>query len=543
MADAFPPLPPGFVLEGTAPTPADALPALPPGFVLQGAAATGSDQGSTLADYGRMAMTAGVRGLGGLADAISDPLAPLRRLISPGMERIEQSGRPHPGYAAGNAVFGATGVPEYQPTTSEGRTGLAAATGAIGGLPLGLAGALLGAGGGALGQGTQELTGSERAATAASLLPGAVLGGAGAALNAGRGRAAFRADPLLEAGVNPTIGQALGGTVNRLEEALTSVPILGDIVKTGRGRAVEDFNRGAIDMALKPIGEKLDKNTTLGRDAIAEASDKIGAAYDKLVPGLSVKADAQFTSDLTGLVGLARFMPAERQKQFTTVLQSEVLDKLSPGGGMTGPSFKEAESALGRLSSQYRNSASADERQLGGALQELRSSMRDLLYRSNPDKAEALRAVNDSYAQFLRVQGAAGRIGGEEGVFSPAQLLSSVRQLDPSLRKSSFAKGGALMQDYAEAGKTVLGNKLPDSGTATRSLAALLAGASGGSMLSPGAALGLAAGGAGIGGLYSPAGRAALAYLLGNKPAGPPLAASGLLAPASTDELRRGLLY
>jgi hypothetical protein len=42
--------------------------------------------------------------------------------------------------------------------------------------------------------------------------------------------------------------------------------------------------------------------------------------------------------------------------------------------------------------------------------------------------------------------------------------------MDKSKDKSAFARGNALMQDLGDAGKSVLGNKVPDSGTAQRLL-------------------------------------------------------------------------
>ena len=81
----------------------------------------------------------------------------------------------------------------------------------------------------------------------------------------------------------------------------------------------------------------------------------------------------------------------------------------------------------------------------------------------------------------------------EEGVFSPAQLQNAVRAMDKSKDKARFAEGKALMQDLSESGKTVLGSKVPDSGTPYRTMAGILA--SGGAGLSgyPGIAAGLAA--------------------------------------------------
>ncbi len=131
---------------------------------------------SSIPAAGRFGITAAVRGLGGLADLAMDPLAPLRRIVSPDLEHIEQSGGFHPGAAAGDALFSATGVPEYQPTTPLGRIGMTAAEGAVGGGPFGIVPSVLSALGGLTGQTTMEATGSPRLATAASLLPGAIGG-------------------------------------------------------------------------------------------------------------------------------------------------------------------------------------------------------------------------------------------------------------------------------------------------------------------------------------------------------------------------------
>ena len=154
--------------------------------------------------------------------------------------------------------------------------------------------------------------------------------------------------------------------------------------------------------------------------------------------------------------------------------------------------------------------------------------MRDLLVRSNPTRAPELRAANEAFANALRVEGAAGKIGSDQGVFTPAHLLSSVRQLDPSLRKGTFARGDALMQDLGDAGKAVLGNKVPDSGTPFRS-AVIAAPALGGLYaMNPAAAVGAAGAGAGLMGAYSRPGVNTLARLLAQRgPLAEPIA--GLL--------------
>jgi hypothetical protein len=69
---------------------------------------------------------------------------------------------------------------------------------------------------------------------------------------------------------------------------------------------------------------------------------------------------------------------------------------------------------------------------------------------------------------------------GEEGIFTPAQLEAAVRQSDVSKRKAAFARGGAPMQDLSSRATSILGQKVPDSGTATRGMTgALLTGGAG----------------------------------------------------------------
>ena len=101
----------------------------------------------------------------------------------------------------------------------------------------------------------------------------------------------------MNSGVTPTPGQILGGVSNRLEEAGQSIPFVGDAIKAARSRAVEDLNRAAINRALNPIGESLDRNTPLGREAITEMHDKIAANYDRLVPHLQVQAGSPIRAE------------------------------------------------------------------------------------------------------------------------------------------------------------------------------------------------------------------------------------------------------
>jgi hypothetical protein len=113
---------------------------------------------------------------------------------------------------------------------------------------------------------------------------------------------------------------------------------------------------------------------------------------------------------------------------------------------------------------------------------------------------------------MLRVQTAAARPGGEPGVFSPDQLQSAVRQLDPTRLKGAYARGNALMQDFADYASAAL--KPPSLGAAGHGAGVaggLLAGGALEHFLSdPKAAAALAAAYPVLAGLYSNTGRALL---------------------------------
>jgi len=142
--------------------------------------------------------------------------------------------------------------------------------------------------------------------------------------------------------------------------------------------------------------------------------------------------------------------------------------------------------------------------------------LRQLVTRTNPKFSKELKAIDTGYANFKRVEKAAGLVGAVEGVFSPAQLQSAVRASDKSKDKGRFATGSALMQDLSETGKTVLGNKLPDSGTPYRGMLPLFLGGGAGAAGYPTIAAGLLTGPI----LYSEPGQRLAATLLTQRPAG-----------------------
>jgi hypothetical protein len=272
---------------------------------------------------------------------------------------------------------------------------------------------------------------------------------------------------LISEGITPTPGQILGGGFKRAEDAATSIPVLGDMVKNAQRRSFQDLNTAAVNRSLAPINETLPSGVT-GRDAIDYAGKKLGDAYDAVLSKIgAVVPDAKFTSDIGSLTTLTKNLPQQQADQFQKIVQNEILDRID-NGAITAEGLKAAESNLGNMWRNYTKSQDYDTRQLGTALQEAQATLRNLVQRTNPDQAKVLQSINNGWANFLRVQRASSSLGAEGGVFTPAQLQNSVKALDSSKNKGAFARGDALMQDLSEAAKNVMGNKVPDSGTPLR---------------------------------------------------------------------------
>lgn len=301
---------------------------------------------------------------------------------------------------------------------------------------------------------------------------GGVFGGAMPALTGGVARvispnAANNSKlALLKAeGVNPTIGQRLGGVANSIEEKAQSLPLMGDMITRARSRANDQFNTAAINRATAPIGVKV---TGSGQNAIAEASDAVSSAYtkaDSMLGGFAI--DETAFKELAKLTKMAAMLPKSERAVFNRNLEN-LKSELSPNGSLLADSYGRIKSKIGADAADFSGSSDAYQKKLGSALQEMQSILVKNAKRANPEAGALRDKADEAFANLVRVQGAS--VGGKlkEGVFTPGQLLTAIRGADKSVRDNATAKGQALMQDLGNAGQFVLGNKIPNSGTADR---------------------------------------------------------------------------
>jgi hypothetical protein len=268
---------------------------------------------------------------------------------------------------------------------------------------------------------------------------------------------------LSRAGVQLTPGQMTGGALQRMEDAATSIPVAGDIIKTAQKRGVQTYNRVAIDQALDPLGAKLPTNVDIGRKGISAANKIISKAYDAALGAVTVAPDTQFTTALA----------AASQTPIRGSLNDDLLTAIDNiNKNITGPiSGKELKLVDEELGAQIRSAPNSPTgRELQNRLSGLRTELDNLLARTNPDALAGKKAADAAKARLIRVEEASASAGAPGGNFTPAQLASAVKRYEGGPRNAKYARGEALMQNLSEAGSEVLPKTVPDSGTAFRSL-------------------------------------------------------------------------
>lgn len=299
---------------------------------------------------------------------------------------------------------------------------------------------------------------------------GALGGMSGTAL--GRGVANVVAPRLTEAaqkligeGVNLTPGQMMGGVLRKVEDKLTSVPLLGDIIDYSRTKGIEEFNKAAYKRALEPIGGVVPKET--GRAGVESVKTQISDAYNTLLPKMKFVPDQDLIQGINNLPKTVTGLPKPEAKTVVDNIK-EIIKKHTPDEGViTGKSYQAIEQDIDKLASAFKGGRGTDAF-VYDAYKNALAQVRQGLQRSNPEYADELGNINKAFANFARIR-KAGSMANTQEMITPSQLASAVKAADESAGKGSTATGKALMQDLTDAGVQVLPSKIPDSGTAGRS--------------------------------------------------------------------------
>jgi hypothetical protein len=316
-----------------------------------------------------------------------------------------------------------------------------------------------GAVGGAMQPATGEGTFGEQKTEQVAL--GAVTGPIGEKVVAGAGRVlnplVSKAEQTMRSlGVTPTTGQTLGGQFKTIEEFAQNLPLIGSSIENARQRVLFDFNKGVINKALQKVDDKLPAEV-IGRDAIAYASDEVSKKYDDVLSKMSFDLDFSTTSNILGALSKSKSLSSDQRQQVSETLNDIVFGKFA-GQKIDGQTYKGIESDLRKKASNYANSATASEREVGEALTDVLGVLKKELYFQNPKQTSKLRRIDSAYSDLSVINVAAANSGADNGVFTPKQFSTAVRQQDQTRRKTSFAKGRAKGQEVSDAAVQVLGD-------------------------------------------------------------------------------------
>jgi hypothetical protein len=284
---------------------------------------------------------------------------------------------------------------------------------------------------------------------------------------------------LAREGIRMTPGQVQGGMLNRVEQALTSVPGVGDSITRARRDSVVDFNRSVANRALQPIGERLPANVTPGREAVDFLQTRLGSAYDEILPQMRIVPDQQLLDDIAPIADIAQDMTPQGRATLENILGRRVTSRIQNREEISGPELQRIVSELGTVRGRFASSPDADQRAIAEGIDVARTALQAAGSRQNPALGRALSSVNQGYGRLATYENAMAGAGVSELGATPRQLEAAMRRGDRTVRRRATAAGNARDQDFMQSAVNVLPQTVPDTGTALRGIAGVGIGAGG----------------------------------------------------------------
>lgn len=304
---------------------------------------------------------------------------------------------------------------------------------------------------------------------------------------------------LVDDGVDLTSLQRMGA--GRAEEGLQSFPI----VRGAREKAAASWVKSTVNSrVLAPLGLKLGKNVPAGTAANEAASKALQAAYQEVTPLIQGTIDTPFVNGTRALKVAALALP-DGKKFWSEMLPVEQA-LVKANSTFDGEGYRAAMSELREieegLARRYENSGERSALQMQRIVGKYKAQAKAMALRHvSPEVGKKLTALDKAYAHFVRIEDATNRALASGGKFSPAQLLTSGKKFDSSVRQTASARGKALGQEDTMNAVDVMGAKaVPENVNPWLAGASPLA-IAGGASLSPATATGVGAAGAA---LYAP---------------------------------------
>lgn len=309
-------------------------------------------------------------------------------------------------------------------------------------------------------------------------LTSAALGIAGSAAGQGAGKVLGRAiggvkasapvQAMRDRGIPLSVARTLGPVTSRVEDAATSLPIVGDMIRRRSADSFDAFNRAAFREAGEPIGYNPTATKEAGVDQLRGAA---GQAYDAATAGVNAPLDARAMSDIAMARAMGDRLTPEGKAAFEKVLNNYI-DPIRDSGAITGQQFQNTTRALKGKRNKPPAAAQGFEQEYKDAITANQDALRGAVERAGGDEVvTGLSKADEAYRNMKTLEDAVyrarnGSRSGELQTFAPSQLIDA-----GAATKKKFP-GQRPFKELADAGQEVLPSKVPDSGTAGRAIQA-----------------------------------------------------------------------
>jgi hypothetical protein len=312
-------------------------------------------------------------------------------------------------------------------------------------------------------------------------LTGAALGTGGSVVGQSVGRTVANAVggiPVSEAvtalrqqGVPISVARQVG--LGRVEDAMQSLPLVGDVSRARQLESFEGFNRAAMEQAGRPVGFQ---PTQIGAGGVEDLRLAVEDAYGQAVQGVTAPLDRQFLRDMVPVRQMSRNLSPQNRAQLAETLQDAVQIPAS-ARAITPEQFQDAISSLKALRSNAKGAMPNSANTLRKSATQTINALEGAMMRAGGEPVvEGLRVANAANRGFKTIESAAldaAKVGTQTGapnVFTPAQLIGAARAAE----KRGYGQNP--LMPLARQGQEVLPSTLPNSGTADRTIMTGLAG-------------------------------------------------------------------
>jgi len=263
-------------------------------------------------------------------------------------------------------------------------------------------------------------------------------------------------DILKKAGVPLNAAQTTGSALlERVKESLNDNPFTAG----AQNLFTSTQNKAFTKAIAKTMGED---TTEITPEVISKAQTRIGNLYDSIANKINIKADDKFLNNLSSLDEEAKNVLNDSQYGIVDKNIKNIIDKASKEGNqISGPQYQAIKRTLDKLSGSADKDVASYARDL-----------KDVLNKGLSDSAEAagnkelvaqLKEANKQWGNMRKIEDIA--LKNVEGGVSPSLLYNS---LTTKGKRNAFYAEDPELAKLAAAGKMILPNRLPNSGTVAR---------------------------------------------------------------------------